>query len=72
MSARESYPHALKESFGEFPAYRPSSYTKEQSKDYFFVILSVAKHLSFKPPRCFTARRIVQNDLNIHGYLTAT
>jgi hypothetical protein len=49
------------------------SHTNEQSKDYFFVILSAAKNLSFlKPPRFFTPLRSVQNDLNIHSFLTAT
>ena len=45
--------------------------TNQQLKTI-FVILSVAKNLSFKPPRFFTKLSSVQNDMNIHSFLTAT
>ena len=51
---------------------RPKAHTERHSKDYFVVILSPAKNLSFKGARFFTKLNSVQNDMNIHSFLTAT
>ncbi len=50
----------------------PKIDTKERSKDYFFVILSAAKNLSFKAAEILHSLRSVQNDRSIHSFLTAT